>query len=339
MCRLTKEWAKRHDVRIAVFDNTQPTFDYGGVIMDLGVAAPALPSKVHRLFIGSVRLARLFREFDPDRIISFMEGANFPSLFGAMMSGYLGKLWVSVRNDPIRIRINFPYLLFIPFLYRFANRIVAPSAGVRDGLARLGLPRAKLLAIRNPVVVQRSGAIASRPPLPYPYILGAGKLHRQKGFDRLLKAFRGIDAQDVRLVILGDGSERDRLISMADRLGIASRVHFPGASSEIERWFHHALCFVLSSRYEGSPNVLIEAMANGCPVASFDCRYGPSEIIEDGISGLLVAQNDVNGLRGAIIRILTDGEFRRHLAYGGRIRGRLFSVGRIAPLWLPDEDT
>ena len=335
VCRLTKEWAKRHDVRIAVFSNAHPAFEFGGRIEDLRVPASTLVGKVFRLVVGSIRLAKLFREVDPDRIISFMEGANFPAIFGAVMSGDLKRLWVSVRNNPIRI--NLPYLVFMPLLYRLASRIVAPSEGVRDGLARLGLPRAKLFAIRNPVVVQRSGTVPSRSPLPYPFILGAGKLHRQKGFDRLLRSFRAVNSQDLRLVLLGDGAERGRLTSMANRLGIGSRVHFPGASTEVERWFHHALCFVLSSRYEGSPNILIEAMAHGCPVVSFDCRYGPSEIFEDGISGLLVAQNDVTGLSGAITRILTDADLRRRLAYAGSARGRAFSIDRIAPLWLADE--
>ena len=336
MCRLTKEWAKRHDVHIAVFDATQPVYEFGGRITDLGVPAPTLPRKFCRLFLGSFRLASIFRKYRPDRIISFMESANIPAIFGAAMSGFLNSLWVSVRLNPACIPL--PYLALIPILYRLADRIVAPSEGVRSGLAKLGLPLAKLLVIRNPVVFQSSRSTPPS-PFPFPYILGAGRLHRQKGFDRLLMSFRRISFPDVHLVILGDGPERDCLIGMTNRLGIGSRVHFPGASSDIERWFYHARCFVLSSRYEGWPNVLMEAMAYGCPVVSFDCRYGPSEIFENGISGILIAQRDVAGLRDAILRILTDMEHRDQLANAGRERGKLFSIDRIAPLWLADGGT
>lgn len=331
VCRLTKEWAKHHDVHIAVFDATPPVYEFGGRITDLGVPAPTLPRKLSRLFIGSFRLASIFRQYRPDRIISFMESASIPAIFGAAMSGFLNILWVSVRLNPACIPL--PYLALMPILYRFADRIVAPSEGVRAGLAKLGLPSAKLSVIRNPVVFSSSRP-TSPSPFPFPYILGAGRLHRQKGFDRLLKSFRSIGSPDLHLVIVGDGPERDRLIGMTNRLGIGSRVHFPGASSEIERWFHHARCFVLSSRYEGWPNVLMEAMAYGCPVVSFDCRYGPSEILEDGISGILVPQNDVAGMCDAILRILTDVEHRDRLADAGKARGKLFSIDRIAPLWL-----
>ena len=333
VCRLTEAWARDHDVRIAVFDNTVPAFDYGGTIVDLGAAASTLIGKASRLFVGSRRLARLFRDYQPDRVISFMESANFPAILGAAMSGYLSRLWVSVRLNPARIPL--PYLVFIPLLYRLARRIIAPSQGVRHSLIRLGLPRARVSVIRNPVVVHRSHT-ALQPPFPFPFVLGAGRLHRQKGFDQLLKSFHRVDSA-VHLVILGDGPERDRLTGIAGRLGIASRVHFPGASSDVERWFHHALCFVLSSRYEGWPNVLMEAMAYGCPVVSFDCRYGPSEILEDGVSGLLVTQGHIDGLRSAITRVLTDGDFRDRLARAGKVRGRLFSIDRIAPLWLTDD--
>lgn len=336
VCRLTKEWAKRHDVHIAVFDATQPVYEFGGRIIDLEVPAPTLPRKFSRLFRGSFRLANILRKYRPDRIISFMEGANFIAILGAAMSGFLNRLWVSVRQNPARI--NLPYLVFMPVLYRLADRVVAPSEGVRDGLAKIGIPSAKLSVIRNPVVfpIPRS---TSPSPFPFPYVLGAGKLRRQKGFDLLLKSFRGIGYPDVHLVILGDGPERERLIGLANRLCIGSRVHFPGASSEIERWFHHARCFILPSRYEGWPNVLMEAMAYGCPVVSFDCRYGPSEIFENGNSGILIAQRDVASLRDAISRILTDVEHRDHLVVGGRARGKLFSIDRIAPLWLTDDGT
>ena len=333
VCRLTKAWAKHHDVRIAVFDNTKPAFDYGGRIVDLGVPAPTLPSKAYRLVVGAFRLASLFRTHQPDRIISFMESSNFPSIIGAAMCGYLRRLWVSVRLNPARIPL--PYLICIPLLYRLANRVVAPSEGIRNRLIRIGLPAAKVSVIRNPIVVHRSHRTLQR-PVPFPFVLGAGRLHRQKGFDRLLRSFQRIDAA-VHLVILGDGPERERLIGIARSLGIVSRVHFPGASSDVERWFHHALCFVLSSRYEGWPNVLMEAMAYGCPVVSFDCRYGPSEILEDGVSGLLVAANDIEGLQSAIARVLTDVDFRYRIAHGGSTRGKLFSTDRIAPLWLTDE--
>ena len=287
------------------------------------------------MLVGAIRLARFFRDYRPDRIVSFMEGANFPSILAASLTGFLKRLSVSVRVDPSAIPVV--YRLAARVAYPFANKIIAPSNGVLAGLTDLGLPPSKLSVIRNPVVPvprDRSGT----PPIHVPYIMGAGRLHPQKGFDRLVQAFHEAHLPDHHLVVLGDGPERDRLVATAKSLGAIPRVHFPGTSSEIERWYHHAVCFVLTSHYEGSPNVLKEAMVNGCPVVSFDCPSGPSEIVENGVSGILVPQGDITGLAKAISCVANDNNLRSQLASAGRARGKMFEVGRVAPLWLINED-
>ena len=334
VCRLTQEWAKHHDVRIALFNVSTPAYAYGGQLVDLGVRPISILPKAHRLVVGASRLARFFRDYRPDRIISFMESANFPSIIAATLTGSLSRLSVSVRVDPSAI--PHAYRLFARAAYPYANKIIAPSQGVLDGLINLGLPRSKLSVIRNPVVPVRRDR-SSVPPIRMPYIMGAGRLHPQKGFDRLVRAFHLAHLPDHHLVVLGDGPERERLVAMAERLEITSRVHFPGTSLKIERWYHHAACFVLSSRYEGSPNVLKEAMVNGCPVVSFDCPSGPSEIVEHGVSGMLVPHDDIEALAAAISCVVNDNRLRYQLASGGQARGRMFQVDRVAPLWLTEQ--
>lgn len=334
VCRLTQEWAKHHDVRIVLFDAATPAYEFGGQIVDLGIRPLLFFSKAQRLLVGATRLARFFQDYRPDRIISFMESANFPSILAASLTGFLGRLSVSVRVDPSAIPAA--YRLAALVAYPFANKIVAPSNGVLTGLTHLGLPPSKLSVIRNPVVPLPRDR-SRKPPIHVPYVLGAGRLHPQKGFDRLVQAFYEANLTDHHLVVLGDGPERERLTGIAKTLDISARVHFPGTSPEIERWYHNAACFVLSSRYEGSPNVLKEAMANGCPVVSFDCPSGPSEIVENGVSGLLVPQGDIAALAESISRVVNDHSFRSRLASAGRARGKMFQVDRVAPLWLINE--
>lgn len=335
VCRLTQEWAKKHDVRIALFDAATPAYDFGGRIVDLEIRPLLFVPKAHRLVVGASRLARFFRDYRPDRIVSFMESANFPSIIAAAFTGFLDRLSVSVRVDPSAIPAA--YRLAALVAYPFANKIIAPSNGVLAGLIDLGLPPSKLSVIRNPVVPVPCDT-SSAPPIHMPYILGAGRLHPQKGFDRLVQAFHEAHLPHHHLVVLGEGPERERLIAIARNLGASSRVHFPGTSLEIERWYHHAVCFVLSSRYEGSPNVLKEAMVNGCPVVSFNCQSGPSEIIENGVSGILVPQGDIPALAKAISLVVNDNDLRFQLASAGQARGELFRLDRVAPLWLIDED-
>ena len=334
VCRLTREWARCHRVLIALFNAAPPAYEYGGEIVDLRLPTRTTLDKAYRLGMGAIKLAQLFHREQPDRIVSFMESANFPAIVASALTGLLGRLCVSVRINPSVIPT--PYRVLLPWLYRAPARVVAPSEGVKDGLEEMGVPPNKLMFIPNPVITEDAGVRGSCPPVPYRYILGAGRLVPAKGFDRLLKAFSYVTRSHLHLVILGEGEERTGLITLARSLGIESRVHFPGAVSDIETWYRNADCFVLSSRYEGWPNVLMEAMANGCPVLSFDCKYGPAEIVEDDKSGLLVAQDDIGALSAAIERVVSDDSLRSGLAIEGAKRGTLFAVEKIAPLWLMD---
>ena len=334
---LTREWAKGHQVLIALFDSSRPAYDHGGVIADLH--APSLRSplrKLHNVLLRTIRLARVLRRERPDRIISFMESASFPAIAAAVVTGLLDRLYVSVRNDPVMIPSL--YRLLMPMVYRLAQGVVAPSNGVRTELNRMGLPARKLIVIPNPVAKRTHETTSASTDAPLRYILGVGRLERQKGFDRLLKAFSKVNRTDLQLVILGDGTERAALLKVARILKITSQVHLPGVVSDIDSWYRKAECFVLTSHHEGSPNVVVEAMANGCPVVSFDCRYGPAEILEGGRSGVLVSQDDISGLSAAIRRLVSDYALRKRLAELGRRRAKAFSVEKIAPRWLDDGD-
>ena len=332
--RLTLEWSRSHDVVVALFSTKRLAYQHGGRIVDLRLPTDSLVQKVYRLGMGAARLALLFRQERPDRVVSFMESANFPAIMAASVTGLLDRLWISVRVNPEVIPAA--YRRLIPWLYRAPARIVAPSEGVKEGLKKMGLSADKLHWIPNPVVAGCSTNEDSASVFPDPFVLAAGRLVPAKGFDRLLKAFALLNRKDLHLVVLGEGPEREALMALAQTLEIGSSVHFPGAVSNIEAWYRSAMCFVLSSRYEGWPNVLMEAMANGCPVISYDCKYGPEEIVEDGKSGLLVAQGDISGLAAEINRVIVDKALRRRLASEGVRRGKTFSAEDIAPQWLRD---
>ena len=330
---LTREWARGHQVLIALFDASRTAYDHGGEIADLDTPSLRHPvKKLHNVLLRSIRLARILRRERPDRIVSFMESANCPSIVAAAVTGLLDRLSVSVRCNPATM----PWLnrLLIRIAYRLAERVVAPSNGVRNALRKMGLPRRKLSVIPNPLAKRTDGIRSIRAESPLRYILGVGRLEREKGFDRLLEAFSEVERSDVHLVILGDGTERSTLRAISQELGIASHVHLPGMVSDVDAWYRRADCFVLTSHYEGSPNVVVEAMANGCPVVSFDCPYGPAEILEGGRSGILVPQDDILGLSAAIQRMVTDCALRARLAMLGQQRAKVFAVEEIAPRWL-----
>ncbi len=332
---LTNEWAKQHHVLLALFDSSRRDYPNGGRILDLRVPpSTTFAKKILNVGLRVKRLLDIVRSERPDRIYAFMESANFATIVAAALSNHLDRLWVSVRINPACKSPLFRTLISI--LYRLPKRVVANSEGVKQALETMGIPGDRISVIYNPVNLRRRQANApdSKPPLDHRFILAAGRLVNQKGFDRLLTAFQHIENSDLHLAILGKGPEREPLIQQACKLGIRDRVHFPGRVSDVDIWYRTAECFVLSSRYEGLPNVLIEAMDNRCPVVSFDCPYGPSELIKDGENGLLVPDGNMEALAAAISRVLADEGFRLALATKGMETVTRFNVEEIASHWL-----
>lgn len=168
-------------------------------------------------------------------------------------------------------------------------------------------------------------------------VLAAGHLIQRKGFDLLLRAWSLIPV-DIRsgwrLRIVGSGEEKQALRDLARRLDVARSVDFPGREREMAREYASAGLFVLSSRAEGFGMVLLEAMAFGLPAVSFDCDNGPSEIIVDHHTGLLVPPEDVDALAKAINRMLTDVNFRLYCARNARKRANDFETSPIVERWL-----
>jgi glycosyltransferase involved in cell wall biosynthesis len=191
-------------------------------------------------------------------------------------------------------------------LYPRADCIICPAHAMAEDLVEhFGIPRASIRHIPNPVDADEIRALSQGPsPFigPGPHFLGAGRLAPQKGFDLMVDAFARLAARlpEAQLWVLGEGEGRASLEEQAERLGLASRVHVVGHVPNPYVWMRHASAFVLSSRYEGLPNVVLEAIACGAPVAAFDCPGGTREILERIGGQVLVPAGDVGALAEAM---------------------------------------
>jgi glycosyltransferase involved in cell wall biosynthesis len=217
----------------------------------------------------------------------------------ATNSSLKGRLWSALRTR----------------FYPWADAIVAVSRDMAADLERaLRTPPRRVDTILNPVITPRLAVLGAE-PLEHPWfatgqppvILGIGRLEAQKDFPTLIRAFAELRPQHpARLVILGDGGDRQALQSLARELGVADDVALPGFVPNPYAYLKRAAVFALSSIYEGLPTVLIEALALGTPVVSTDCRSGPREILEDGALGRLVPIRDPGALAGAIASTLDE---------------------------------
>ncbi|MFP4131562.1 MAG: glycosyltransferase [Thiohalospira sp.] len=197
-------------------------------------------------------------------------------------------------------------------LYPEADAIVAVAGPVADDLAAIGgIPRERFAVIANPTVTPELAAL-SREPVEHPWlgkergrpvIVAVGRLKGQKDFPTLLRAFAALQ-HPARLIILGEGPDREALERLRDELGLTDSVDLPGFTDNPYAWMRAADLFVLSSRYEGSPNVLVEAMAVGTPVVATDCPSGPRALLRDGELVPLVPVGDSEALAAAMERVL-----------------------------------
>ena len=255
------------------------------------------------------------RREKPDALLSAMGPSNLTAIWAAAAARFRGRVVVSVHINlscHYKCAAGVNSKLF-PYLYRRfypkADAIVAVSeesaADLRDVF---GMPAARVRMIYNPVVSPALLEQAKEPiyhrwfvPGQPPVILAVGRLCEQKDYPTLLKAFAKVHARTgAKLLILGEGPDRAALEKLVIELGLSEAVEMPGFASNPYAYMARAAVYVLSSRWEGLPTVLIEALACGIPVVSTDCPSGPAEILRNGNYGRLVPVGDMDALASAL---------------------------------------
>jgi len=287
------------------------------------------------------RLARLLHREGPSIIFSVLRYANLVTLLAHRLAGSKARVIVNEQNLPSAEFALFGGAqvkgCFLKRLYPQADLVTTISKGIARELASLyGLSEHKVQVIPNPVDVARVRTMGSaKQEHPWfhsglPVLMAVGRLHAQKGFTYLIRAFAIVrNRLPCKLIILGEGPQRRNLEHLIAEFGLSDDVALPGFQANPYNYMRNSTVFILSSLYEGFGNVLVEALALGVPVISTRCPVGPDEIISDGITGLLVPPADEDFLAQAILRVLKDDELRRRLAANGPGRAADFAVERI----------
>jgi glycosyltransferase involved in cell wall biosynthesis len=268
-----------------------------------------------RLVASIPGLVRYLRRERPAALLTSMNYVNVVGIWAWMLARVDTRLVVNEQNalsletshSPRRRHRLMPRL--IERFYPRAHRIVAVAEGTADDLARTaGLPRERIDVVHNPIVTPRLAALASAPvehpwfgPGEPPVVVSVGRLSVQKDFGTLIQAFaRVLRGRSARLMILGEGPERQTLEALVRTLELDDSVSLPGWVSNPYPSMRAAAAYALSSRWEGLPSVLIEALYCGPAIVATDCLSGPREILQGGRHGRLVPVGDVEALAQAI---------------------------------------
>lgn len=271
--------------------------------------------KASRVLTSIPALVRYLRREQPNALISALNYANVVAVWARRLAGIPIRVLVneqntisrSARNSTRRRQRMVQHL--VKRFYPWADYVIGNSEGVAVDLSQVtGLPRERIKILYNPVVTPEVREKA-RAPLNHPWfeagqlpvVLAVGRLTKQKDFPSLIRAFAQVrQTRPARLLILGEGPDRPALETLVNQLGLGDDVAMPGFVENPYAYMSRAAVYVLCSRWEGLPTVLIEALYCGPPIIATDCPSGPREILAGGQHGLLVPVGDVTALTQAI---------------------------------------
>ncbi len=271
-------------------------------------------------------------------VVSFLTHVNIAAIIAAAGTGV--PVVVSERVYPPLMPLPWIWRLLRRLCYRAASAVVMQTAEGADWV-RANCPGSAPRVIANPIGLP----LPSTEPRLVPedaiagdrrLVLSVGRLDHQKGFDLLLRAFAMVAAEfpDWDLVVLGEGVERDSLEQLALELNLKGRVGLPGRAGNPADWYECASLYVMSSRFEGFPNTLAEAMAHGLPVLAMNCPTGPAGLIRDGRDGVLVdARGGADGLAEAMRSLMADDARRVRLGEAARAVVDRFSTDQVGRQW------
>jgi glycosyltransferase involved in cell wall biosynthesis len=272
----------------------------------------------------------------PDVVVSFVDQTNVRTACSLVGTGI--RVIVSERIHPAYNPTTPAWLAARRLAYPMADIVTVQTESGAEWFRRQTRVRRLIVipnAVRYPQDLQIDAAELAT-SVSRPLILAMGRLARQKGFDFLLEAFyrSRLMENGWHLAILGEGDAHATLELQAAALGITEALTLPGHVSQIGRWLASAGIFVLSSRYEGFPNALLEAMQMGKACISFDCPSGPRDLVEHDRNGLLVTPEDVQGLSEALQRLAADPDLRKRLGANASDVNRQFSPTSVYGQWL-----
>ena len=311
---LANELSRRYEVHIITFKKSEPFYPLNPAVRLSYCLENIKPSRnpiqaiwTNLRLIWSLK--KILRQENIQICISFTTIPNLIALPSCRMLGI--PIIISERNFPRLDGATLPrvWKWLRSLFYPKANFLVVQTRGIADFYNSM-VSENRIKIIPNPL---NPDFEYSSQPLRRKIVLNVGRLHNQKNQEMLIRAFSRADNSDWELHIYGEGTLRETLNTLINQLGVSHRVKLPGAYSPISDKYMESSIFAFTSRFEGFPNALMEAMYFGLACISTDCPTGPSELIQNGVNGFLIPVEGEDELTQRLTELMSDAELRKEI--------------------------
>jgi GalNAc-alpha-(1->4)-GalNAc-alpha-(1->3)-diNAcBac-PP-undecaprenol alpha-1,4-N-acetyl-D-galactosaminyltransferase len=321
------------DVSIITLVHSDPFYKIDKNVQIISLTDRIEPSKnlIQGLNVNLILIKKLIQVLRREQIeitIGFMTTSNILLTIAAKVVRI--PVIISERTNPKLQRLPRSKKLLRKLVYPLANILIVQNSENRDFFLKIN---PNTIILPNPIAPELSENRDGQSPLKQKIILNVGRLTALKGQDMLIKAFSMINKPEWKLVIVGEGEYRGHLEKLVHDLDLKDQIEMPGIKKNIFDFYNRAEIFAFGSRYEGFPNALIEAMYFGLPCVSTDCPTGPSELIEHGKNGFLIAVDDTKTMANYLKTLTENSDLRKTFSLNAKNMVANFEFNKVIFQW------
>ncbi|MCK7591029.1 glycosyltransferase family 4 protein [Subsaxibacter sp. CAU 1640] len=323
------------EVVIVTFENSKPFYELDERIQVIPcLESIKQPSNFYQsLKLNSTLISRLYQIIKKEQIdivIGFITSANILSIIASKLSGVPNI--ICERNNPLMEDVPKFWVFLRKFMYPLADKIVLQTQGVKRIYQKKINPK-KLFILPNPIATELTNSRDSNNNGKENLILTVGRLDKNKCQEDLINAFGKIKKNGWKVLLIGDGYREAELNHLIESNELSGKVEIISQVKDIHKYYNKASIFVFTSKTEGFPNALLEAMHFGLPSISTDCDFGPSDLIVEGENGFLVPVNNVDMLAEKLTLLIIDRELRNKLSCKAIVSTNNYAAEKVVSKW------
>jgi glycosyltransferase involved in cell wall biosynthesis len=331
---LSNELIKKYEIVIITFIKSKPFYFLDDRIKVIAcINHKEQPSSVFQSFklnyILTKRISKIIKREQIHIAIGFITSANILTTIAAKINRI--PCIISERNNPLLEDVPRFWVILRKIVYPLADSLVLQTKGVKMFYEKKIKPH-KITILPNPISSELS-KLQKHSLKKEKIILTVGRLDKNKCQDQLIKAYKCINATEWKVNIIGDGCEKQELQNLIDEYNLNDKIKIISKVERIDKYYNKASIFVFTSKTEGFPNALLEAMHFGLPCISTDCNFGPSDLIEDGINGFLVPINDQIILKSQLSELINNEALRAEFSKKSKLRTENYKSEKVIAQW------